>query len=277
MTGRRRRRARAPATRRCRPPEAGRRQLQEGPLQERGAAVDGDVQPQGRRLRRRDRRRRRCPCVDGAVRSCSNSIGECRKARRPAPAARGARAWAARSPAPETCDGKDNDCSGLTDEGVANACGTCGASPMELCGDGIDNDCNGLVDEQAAAAAATARRSRSCYRGFANTRGVGACHDGMEYRTTREISTSRAPAPATCCCSPRCATTASSNDCDGVTRMAARARTAAPSPGVNAGECTMGTQTCTNGTWSTCTGKGRQAETCDGKDKTATASPTRAC
>ena len=40
-----------------------------------------------------------------------------------------------------TCDGLDNDCNGATDEGVLNACGTCGLVPDEVC-DGVDNDCD---------------------------------------------------------------------------------------------------------------------------------------
>jgi len=83
-------------------------------------------------------------------------------------------------PEPELCDGKDNDCSGETDEtfvviewdgaekNVGETCGTgacsggtvvCETPQMagcssdvfmlveDLCGDGIDNDCNGKTDE----------------------------------------------------------------------------------------------------------------------------------
>ncbi len=46
----------------------------------------------------------------------------------------------------EFCDGQDNDCDGRTDEGVQNACGSCGAVPVEAC-DGQDNDCDGQSDE----------------------------------------------------------------------------------------------------------------------------------
>jgi len=47
----------------------------------------------------------------------------------------------------EVCNGFDDDCDGLIDEGtdLLNVCGGCGLLPIERC-DGIDNNCDGVLD-----------------------------------------------------------------------------------------------------------------------------------
>jgi hypothetical protein len=49
-------------------------------------------------------------------------------------------------PVPEVCDNADNDCDGVVDNGVRNACNECGEVPIEIC-DETDNDCDGQVNE----------------------------------------------------------------------------------------------------------------------------------
>jgi len=50
------------------------------------------------------------------------------------------------SPEEEACDLSDNDCDGTVDEGLLNACGVCGETPVERC-NGVDDDCDGALDE----------------------------------------------------------------------------------------------------------------------------------
>ncbi len=106
-------------------------------------------------------------------------------------------------PTVETCDGRDEDCDGVVDNGVTTSCysgpgGTegvgichggsrsCSAGSFGACTgevvpssetcDGRDENCNGVVDEAAGGGALT----QSCYSGASGTEGVGTCHAGTQ-------------------------------------------------------------------------------------------------
>jgi hypothetical protein len=74
----------------------------------------------------------------------------------------------------ERCDGSDDDCDGRTDEGVANACGTCGGLPADTC-DGRDSDCDGRLDEDRDPRVGTVCQAG---QGACLTEGVFACGAG---------------------------------------------------------------------------------------------------
>ncbi|MBI5480204.1 MAG: hypothetical protein HY906_15170 [Deltaproteobacteria bacterium] len=123
-----------------------------------------------------------CPCTTGTTQACDD-VGECRGGvRHCVDGQLGPCEWTV-GPTPEVCDGKDNDCNGVVDDGLAApACpvqaGVCagalqpcgGAAGWRGCGtaqyqaaalrgatyevteticDGLDNDCNGVIDEAA--------------------------------------------------------------------------------------------------------------------------------
>jgi hypothetical protein len=118
-------------------------------------------------------------------------------------------------PGETVCDGADDNCNGLVDEGVRNRCGVCGPEPVETC-NGLDDDCDGLRDEGGVCAGCT-------------------------------------PMPETC--------NAADDDCDsrideGVTRAC----------GTDVGVCTIGVETCVAGVFGPCSGVRAAAESCNNLD-----------
>lgn len=126
-------------------------------------------------------------------------------------------------PGETVCDGIDDNCNGTVDEGLLNACGTCGPTPEEVC-DGIDNDCDTIVDNWPVCAGCT-------------------------------------PQPEVC--------NGIDDDCDG--RVDEDIST---SCGTDVGQCTTGVKNCIEqsppgdgvGHWGPCSGVAPSEELCDGID-----------
>jgi hypothetical protein len=181
-------------------------------------------------------------------------------------------------PAPESCDGVDENCDGRVDEGLSRDCeisnpfGTCrgvetcaagawadcsAATPTEeRCGDGADDDCDGQIDEGCACVPGA---SSPCYTGPEVTRGVGVCRDGNATCSPAgqvgDCVGAVLPAPAELC-------NGLDDDCDGVVdeglvRACSRANAA--------GTC-GGQETCVAGVWAGCTAAEPSPEVCDGDD-----------
>ncbi len=169
----------------------------------------------------------------------------------------------------ESCNGSDDDCDGVTDEGVLNACGGCGAvAEAEECGNGRDDNCDGQVDETCSCTSGT----QACYVGPPEQAGVGVCNVGSQVCAGGEFSTWRDCEGSVAAGVERCGETGLGNglddDCDGkIDEGCGCSEGAVRACGVSAGECSPGHQTCTEGTWTGCTGEvGAGTEVCNGKD-----------
>jgi len=167
------------------------------------------------------------------------------------------------APPAETCNTVDDDCDGTTDEGVANLCGTCGAAPPEVC-NLSDDDCDGIIDEGVCGGCVPSAEicdgmDNDC-NGMIDDGVTRPCGTDVGWCTTG-IQTCIAPFTFGACTGrgPRAETCNNiDDDCNGVVDGITRAC------GSSVGVCAPGNQLCTAGSYGTCTGGvGPSAEICD--------------
>lgn len=176
------------------------------------------------------------------------------------------------NPSAETCDGKDNDCNGQTDEGNPGAGASCNTGQSGICGpgttactggalvcnrnnnpsseicDGQDNDCNGTVDN------GNPGGGVSCNTGL-----QGLCASGVTACSSGALVCTQTVFPATESCDGQ------DNDCNGTVDNGNPGGGLSCNTGQQ-GVCAPGTTACSMGMTVCNRNTNPSAETCDGKD-----------
>jgi hypothetical protein len=176
------------------------------------------------------------------------------------------------APSTETCDGLDNDCNGVVDNGNPSGGAACSTGQQGICAagttacsagavvcnrnqnpttetcDGLDNDCNGVVDNGNPSGGA------ACTTGQ-----LGVCSAGVTACTGGAVICNRTTNPSSETCDGK------DNDCNGVVDNGNPGGGAGCSTGLQ-GICSAGTTACTAGAITCTQTQAAKIETCNGVD-----------